>query len=320
MTPGRPQGGELPARVPRRYVGPTSSSAPPPREPERPFKPDPAWNKLLLIVGAIVLVVALLVVPGILNRGGKNPVADAAEATRNAPGVRMNFTMSAQGPVPMTMTGTGVMNGETNRARMDFSATGAGPGGSGQFEMTEVLDDLDLYMRSPQLTGVFGTSKSWLLIRAEGFLGQLVGGDSGGLGAGMSASPAQQLEQLESASDDVAVVGHEQVGGVPTTHYSAVIDMGKVLDQLRDQSGELADLMEKSMNELGSDQTVEVWIDDQGLLRRERSTMTMGSLGNLTMQIDFSDYGIRPQIQVPSEADAYDVTPMLQQILDGSSS
>jgi hypothetical protein len=84
-TPGRPQGGESPARVTRRFVGPAPS--PPTRQdPARSYKPDPAWNKLLLIVGAIVLVVALLVVPGILNRGGENPVADAAEATRNAAG------------------------------------------------------------------------------------------------------------------------------------------------------------------------------------------------------------------------------------------
>jgi hypothetical protein len=316
-TPDRAQGGAQPPRVTRRYVGPTPP-APTPPDPPRSFRADPAWNKLLLIAGAIVLVVALLVVPGILNRGGDNPVADAAEATRNAPGVRMNFTMSAQGPVSMTMTGSGVMNGESKRARMDFTAAGTGPGGSGGFEMTEILDGLDLYMRSPQLAGALGTSKSWLLIRAEGFLGQLVGGDSSGLGAGMSASPAEQLDELESASDAVAVVGHEQVGGVATTHYTATIDMGKVLDEIHDHSSGLADLMEKSLQGAGSDPSVDVWIDDHGLLRRERSTIAMGVLGSISMQIDFSDYGIRPQIQVPPSTDAYDVTPMLQHILDGA--
>ena len=300
--------------MPRRYVGP-SSSAPPP-EPSRPYRPDPAWDKLLLVMGAVALVVALLVVPGLLNQGGENPVAAAAEATRNAPGVRMSFSMSAQGPVAMTMTGTGVMNGETRRARMEFDATGAGPGGAGRFEMTEILDDLDLYMQSPQLSGALGSGKGWLLIRAEGLLGQLFPGGSGGLGAGMSASPAQQLDALESASDEVTVVGHEQVNGVATTHYTAVIEIQRLVDDLRDRSDKLADLMGRSLDELGSTETVDVWIDAQGLLRRERVAMMMGAMGSLTMTIDFSDYGIHPQIEVPSAADAYDLTPLVERMLD----
>ena len=296
--------------VPRRYVGGPPSDAP---EPERRFRPDPRWNKLLIIVGALALVAALLVIPGILSRGGQNPIAAAAEATRNAPGVRMSFQVSAQGQVPMTMTGTGVMNGETNRAWMEFSASA--PSAGGDFSITEVLDDLDLYMRMPQLTERLGGGKSWLLIRAESFLGDLVPSGSEGLGAGMSASPAQQLEQLESASDDVRVVGHEAIGGVQTTHYSAVIDLERVLDEVRDRSERLAELMERTLEGTAGTETVDVWVDDEGLVRRMRSSSVMGALGSFTMTIDFSDYGIHPQIEVPPESEVFDATPMVEQLL-----
>jgi hypothetical protein len=94
MTPNTPPEADLPARVPRRYVGASQTGSS--LESDRPYKPDPAWNKLLLVVGAAVVVAAILIVPGILNRGGENPVAAAAEATSEAPGVRITFTGSAQ--------------------------------------------------------------------------------------------------------------------------------------------------------------------------------------------------------------------------------
>ena len=73
--------------------------------PEPEYRSDPAWNKLLLILSAAVVALALLVVPGLLNRGGQNPVAAAAEATSNVPGVRITFTGRSDGPVAMTIGG-----------------------------------------------------------------------------------------------------------------------------------------------------------------------------------------------------------------------
>ena len=110
----------------RRFVG-TPADPAPHTEPTTEHKPDPGWNKLLLVVGAIAVVVALLVVPGILNRGGKNPVADAAEATSNSPGVQFTFSGRAQGPAAISMSGKGAMNGETNRVSIEMSATGSTP-------------------------------------------------------------------------------------------------------------------------------------------------------------------------------------------------
>lgn len=312
-TPAQSPDKALPARVPRRKVGPAppANSRPIPQKDSR--RGTPGWDKLLILVGVVALVVAVLVVPGIVQPGGKNPVAAAAEATADAPGVRMNFTMSAQGPVAMTMRGTGVMNGDTHRAEFEFSGSGGAAGGAGNLAFKEIVDNLDVYMNMPQLTGQLGTTKSWVLIRANAFLGML-GGDASGLSTGMSASPTQQLDALESASDSVTELGHERVGGVDTTHYSAVIDIQKILDQLGDKAGKLADLIDQSP--LGQmNQTVDVWIDVQGLLRRETSNMTMGSLGTMTMTIDFSDYGIHPKIDVPPESEVYDMTPMVEQLL-----
>jgi hypothetical protein len=310
-TPAKPHEPQPPARVPRRYAGPAAEKPPARRKASTSDAGGlRSWNWLLGLIGAAVAIAALLIVPGILNKGGKNPVAEAAEATRDAPGFRMTLEMSMQGSMPVSVSGGGVMNGETQRASMQFRINA---GNAGSFTMNEVIDELDLYMSSPELTQRLGTTKQWLLIKADALLGDLMSSSSGGLGAGMSASPSQQLDALEKASDQVTLIGHEQIDGVETSHYSAVVDVRKALGDLGD--GKLADLVKHSLDQMSPFQTVEVWIDGQGLLRRERSNTTMGAMGTSTMTMDFTDYGIHPQIDVPPASDVYDLTPMLDQIL-----
>jgi hypothetical protein len=302
--------------VPRKWVGPSADSPPPPAanpEPKRTYKPDPAWDKLLLVAGAIVVVVALLVVPGILNRGGQNPVAAAAEATSDAGGVRVSFTGSSQGPAQMTINGRGVMNGETNRASIAMNATGSTTGGLQGFTLQEVVDDGDIYFSSPELGAAFGGSAKWMLMRSEVF-GDLL--QSNASGTGMSASPTQQLDALKDASYQVAEVGHEQLNGTATTHYRALLDIDKLTDELKSEvSGDFGDQIEQSMDQV-SGATVDVWIDGNGLLRRETSTSTIASIGSFTMTMDFSHYGIHPDIGVPPSSEVYDVTPLMQRALD----
>lgn len=305
--------GQSPApRVERRFVG-TPAEPAPHSDPPSEYKPNRSWDKLLLVVGAIVVVAALLVVPGILNRGGKNPVADAAEATSVAGGVRISFTGSSQGPARMTMSGKGVMNGETNRASIAMSATGSTVSGTEGFTLEEVVDDGDLYLRSPELGAAFGDSAKWMLMRSEA-LGDLL--QSSASGAGMSASPTQQLDALKDASYEVTEVGPEQLNGKTTTHYRALLDVDKLTDEIKSEvSGEFGDLIERSMDQVSS-ATVDVWIDPNGLLRREISNSTMGSLGSFSMTMDFSHYGIRPEIEVPPSSEVFDVTPLTQRALD----
>jgi hypothetical protein len=300
----RPQDPELPTRVPHRYAGPGQESDEAGRR---------AWDKLLLVVGAIAVVVALLVVPGILNRGGQNPIAAAAEATTNSPGVRINFSAGFQGPVQMSMSGSGLLNGDTNRASIHLGTSGSGTSGVPAFTIDEVVDDGDLYIKSPQLGQALGSSQSWMLIKSEA-LGNLLQG-SGGAAAGMAASPTSQLDELKDASDQVTEVGPEQIDGAETTHYTATIDTGKLADALKSQvSGDFGDLIDKSVDQI-SNQTVDVWIDGRGLVRRETSSASMGALGNFTMTMDFTDYGIHPNIEVPPQSDVFDATSLLQQAL-----
>jgi hypothetical protein len=305
-TPAQSQS-DLPAKVPRRYVGPSAGSAPP-RAPEPKSPEARAWDKLLLIVGAAVVVAAILIVPGILNRGGQNPIAEAAQATMDSPGVRMNLTGSLQGgPVQMTMSGSGVMNGETDRAALSLTMSGAGGGQSQGMQMNEIVDKLDVYMQSPAFAGALGAAgKSWMLLRM-GSLAGLSDSEQGALSSGASqANPAQMLDGLKSASDNVREVGPEQIAGIATTRYSADIDLEKALSD--SGGGSIA----SAVSGLDPSETVDVWIDAQGLVRRMNIAVTLGSLGSFTMTVDFSDYGIHPQIDVPPDSEVQDLTETLK--------
>jgi hypothetical protein len=305
-------GGRTAPRVEPRWVGaptpPATGST-----PSAKYEPDRSWDKLLLLIGAAVIVAAVLVVPGLLNRGGHNPVAAAAEATSNSPGVLVDLSGRFQGPVQMTMSGKGALNGDTDQAQVQLSMTGTTLGGTQGMTMEEIVDGGDLYLRSPQLGEALGNGSGWLLMRSEVF-GDLLQSDASG--AGMSGSPTQQLDALKDASYEVAELGQERVDGVPTTHYSALLDLDKIADQLKSEvSGEFADAVEQSMKQVSA-ASVDVWIDGDGLLRREVSESSMGSMGTFTMTMDFSHYGIRPQIQAPPRSEVTDVTSLMQQALD----
>lgn len=284
---------DLPARVPRRWVGPAPDSKPP-SPPKRKYEPDRAWDKLLLIVGAVVAVVALLVVPGILNRGGQNPVAEAAEATMDSSGVRMTFSATIQGPFSMTMQGNGVFNGETKRAAIGMDATVTGAE-TRRFRMQEIVDEDSVYIRAPDAGSGLGLSDGWVHYRGGGGSDRSSDGLFGGTS---STSPNQVMDCLESASDDVSVVGHESLGGQETTHYHADIDMQKFIDQVRDRDGDVGDWFER----LNPSEAVDVWIDDGGLLRRVIANASFGPLATASVTIDFSDYGINPEIVLPPDS------------------
>jgi hypothetical protein len=306
--PARPRA----AKVRQRWVGTATAQVTGP-SPAPHYEPDRSWDKLLLLIGAVVIAAALLVVPGILNRGGHNPVAAAAEATSDSPGVLVTFSGRFQGPAQVTISGRGALNGETDQAQIEISMAGTTIVGTQGMRMDEIVDDGDLYLRSPQLSEALGNTSGWLLMRSEVF-GDLLQGDAGG--AGMSGSPTRQLDALKDASYEVVERGQERVDGVMTTHYSALLDLDKIADQLKSEvSGDFADAIERETQQVSA-ASVDVWIDGDGLLRREVSNSTMGSMGAFVMTMDFSHYGVRPQIRVPRQSEVTDVTSLMQQALD----
>lgn len=64
--------------------------------------------------------------------------------------------------------------------------------------------------------------------------------------------------------------------------------------------------------QLGSDTiATSVWLDEQGLIRRELLDLTLdigGDLIDASMRITFSDFSDRDEVAVPDEGDVKDIT------------
>jgi hypothetical protein len=130
----------------------------------------------------------------------------------------------------------------------------------------------------------------------------------GGLGPGFgpwpgegSGDPTQALRYLQAASSKVEVVGAEQVRGVPSTRYAVTFDAAKHAAQVPE---ELAGLLEESG--LAFPRPADVWIDQQGRLRRMHYSVTMkvpGEAASVPMTIETTlelyDFGVEVHVAPP---------------------
>lgn len=246
-------------------------------------------------------------------------IAEAAERTAALPGSRISFTGSVGSPqIPggMTMRGSGEFNGQTQRGRLEMTASAPGIPGGG-FSMTQVSDGFTFFMTSPLLGGMLPDGKSWLKLDLGDTFGS---GGSAALGTGVD--PAQQLDSLRAVSDAVSDLGTERVRGVVTHRYSATISLERQLDLLRDEGeDEAADALEK-LSEAGGaaafQAPVEVWIDEQGLVRRQAMSIPFGALGGAgagaqaSMTMELFDFGAKPDIALPPESEVLDATDLAE--------
>src|SRR6266536_1220417 len=113
--------------------------------------------------------------------------------------------------------------------------------------------------------------KSWLRLDPAA-LSKASGRDLGNL-TQAGNDPTQALTLLKGASTDVREVGTEQVRGIETTHYKATIDLRKAAEQ---QSPEAKRQVERLIAQARvRSLPADVWVDDQGQLRKMQYTLKM---------------------------------------------
>jgi hypothetical protein len=132
--------------------------------------------------------------------------------------------------------------------------------------------------------------------------------DSGG-------DPTQVLSYLKSATSKVERVGSEQVRGTPTTRYAATFDAAKLTAQAPEEFQSFADEMGLSFPK-----PVDVWIDEQGRLRKIHYAMTMkvpkemgapASTMTNELTMELYDFGVPVDVR-PPPADQVEVMPLDQ--------
>jgi hypothetical protein len=220
--------------------------------------------------------------------------------------MRMTLTMriSTESAPPVSISGSGVYNGEENLGQFTYRMSGAQ---SPAQDFDAVTSEDAWYFRYPQLASKMPEGKEWL--KLEGFPGQ---SDI----SKVSEGPQSSLQILAGAGS-VHRLGQAQVRGVPTTRYQVSMSAAGIVKALRSQGkDELAEEVE-STPAAGPTQG-EVFIDDHGMLRRMNLTSTVISDSKtITTEIhtDIFDFGIHPSIQIPDDSQVFDLSPVLEEHL-----
>ncbi|HEV2061918.1 MAG TPA: LppX_LprAFG lipoprotein [Solirubrobacteraceae bacterium] len=260
-----------------------------------------------------LLIAALLAAVPIAGCGADdvNPdaLAQAAEATRQQGGVHMTVTgtVETQGQsIPLSMDGDADLRKLRMRSTIEM--------GGGLPEIEQVLVGTVMYMRMEGLEEALGAE--WVKFDLAR-IGEQMGVDLGQMMQMSQASPAQQLDYLRTMAD-LEEVGTETIDGVQTTHYKGEVDLRRYPDVVPAEDREKARRSIEKLIEMSGQPTTptEVWIDDESLVRRQRMTMTQREPQQMKMemQIDYTDFGKRVEIEAPKGAK--DVTDLAAQAGD----
>jgi hypothetical protein len=243
-----------------------------------------------------------------LSPGGT--VFQTASETRSARSARVsyaaNFSVVEAQDVPLTAEG--FVDYEHDRGLMRFDMTGLLEGNSppppGAEEVTMIVDGSVLYLNMPFVTANLADPKPWIKIDLD------VAAESGNtdlaqfteLGRG---DPDQLLELLHGVRN-VKEEGEEEVRGIRTTHYSAILDLARVVES-GSQSSRLnaQDLIERGQRLVPAD----VWIDEDGRTRRLSYTVALsqdeaperGDAAALTVTTELYDFGVDVDVRPPPQ-------------------
>ncbi|WP_028193461.1 hypothetical protein [Salinispora pacifica] len=125
------------------------------------------------------------------------------------------------------------------------------------------------------------------------------------------SDPSQQIEALLEL-EGVTVVGEETVDGIRTLQYTVTTTPEKLAEAQPEGSAEISDLSAAG-DALGvTEVTIDVWIDEEYLLRRFR--LDMGTAGVTTA--DYYDYNEPAQIEAPPAADVVDLKEVFADLED----
>lgn len=255
------------------------------------------------------IVPAALVATAALTACGSssvNPdsVANAATKTATVKSYRMHTTtkLHANGrDIHFAADGAFAPKARRGRMTLDMSQLSEAQGPQGTAinfgYATFVLDGSDLYLRIPLLRQ--GGFKPWIKIdlKRSGQAGGINFDSFLRLGAG--GDPTKQVQVLRGVGK-LHKEGTDTIRGVKTTHYSGTIDLNKVPGgrQLAQTAG-------------SSSIPVDVWVDDNGFVRRERWSEKL-ALGNARPKIettmDLYDFGAPVVAVIPPAADVTDLT------------
>lgn len=241
-----------------------------------------------------------------------DPVARAATVTSHTAGYRMAATIDV-GTAAAAVHGTlsGVVDTTHHTGAFTLHEVVAGH----SISLQERLSGTTAYMRFPgqpalqRLTG----GKKWVKLdfgRALGAMGL------GGLPT-QGTDPTQFLDYLRTVGAKTAKVGTATVDGAQTTHYHVLVNLDNYPKLFPPARRAAAAHGVATMESVMGRHTLpmDAWIDSRSMLRRMSFSFgecVQSQHLSMTMAMNLSGYGPQTVPPAPSDAEAYDLTPLIE--------
>ena len=264
-------------------------------------------RRLLVLLPALLLAV---VAPACVEQASAQEiVAEAADATTEAGSSKLVMKIATKvGEQNVNVNAEGVVDYAQERGRisMDLAALGL-PGASGSLEM--LLMGKVIFMKlPPQGLPPQLQAKPWVRMDLEA-LAEKEGFNLGNLDQLRNSNPTNTLGYLRGASEDVKEVGEEDVRGTKTTHYRATVDLKKAAAA----EPEAKEAIDQAIEQLGTSSfPMDVWIDDEGRLRRMRHEIDSSKspqgqqaaqagqpVGKVSVDMELFDFGTKVDVAEP---------------------
>lgn len=243
----------------------------------------------------------------------------AADRTASAGSPRMAITVQIAGStLPsglITETGSGAADYDRNIAWLHLTVSGAGTSGApGQAIELRIVDGV-LYERPP--AGSIPGAKPWIKADLSGASGTQGAGASP---ASLTGNPAETLQYLKGASDDVTRVGEATIRGTTTEHYRLTVDLQRAAGRIPEPKR--ARFLQ-ALKAFGSTTLpIDVWVDDQGRVRRMSfsAQMQLGAQGSARIEetLDLFDFGVPVAVTAPPPSEVTDIAALANRLASPS--
>lgn len=236
-------------------------------------------------------------------------LASSAESVKDARSSRMSWQMTIDAAGESgEMTGEGVFDYQRSVGRITFDLSALEPELA---KMEMILDGTVVYMSG--FGEELAPGKSWMKVDTAKVP------SSSQLGGLQFDNPGEELTYLRAVSKEVEEKGEDEVRGVPTTRYRAVIDVRKLGElaaseappQLRKQTRREATAL---FEEAGVDEApMDVWLDGDGLLRKmtmELAFEAEGEKARTELTLELFDFGVPVQVSRPPASETVDLSDL----------
>ena len=275
-------------------------------------------TRVLLALQVVALAVGLTACGG--DALSLDPVASAATKTVEAGSSRVEFNVAMKvGGDSVDMTGSGAFDYSNARGtatyRMQLPMLG-------EVGMDMRIIGTKVFIRMPETLAGAGMTggKEWVGMDVGKSLEQA---GLGGLDFTQQQDPAQTLQYLRTASTGVREAGSATVRGAETTRYTGRLDFRKALEAGIEkleltpaERHQARQGMKWMLDQFGAGGVpFEVYVDDDGLLRRLTMDMSMTIEGRpvtMAMRMDYFDFGLDVDVQAPPASDVFDATGKLR--------